>query len=276
MNAARDRSRSAERGRSTRARRRNAGDNEAGGMGAKFRADRAASRASRDLEVRLGTLAWAEAARAEVDVRPDYAGSLFMRWEAPRQRRLVALTLDALTAGDTVLAREVAVEVRRDTRAHLVGPNGAGKTTLLAALARACPLPADRVLWLPQELTREDEAALLARARGLDPEARGRLLALLARLGVDPTQALSGAACSPGEARKLLLAEGLARAVWLVVLDEPTNHLDLPSIERVQEALASYPGALLTTSHDAAFARAITRTTWRLDGRRLLVEADAP
>jgi ATPase subunit of ABC transporter with duplicated ATPase domains len=42
-----------------------------------------------------------------------------------------------------------------------------------------------------------------------------------------------------------------------VVLDEPTNHLDLPSIERLQRALASYPGALIVVSHDEKFARGI-------------------
>jgi len=34
------------------------------------------------------------------------------------------------------------------------------------------------------------------------------------------------------------------------VLDEPTNGLDLESRERVEEALAGYPGTLLLVSHD--------------------------
>jgi ATPase subunit of ABC transporter with duplicated ATPase domains len=35
-----------------------------------------------------------------------------------------------------------------------------------------------------------------------------------------------------------LLATGLARHAWLLLLDEPTNHLDLPTIERLEAALA--------------------------------------
>ncbi|MCZ7680894.1 MAG: ABC transporter ATP-binding protein [Sandaracinaceae bacterium] len=52
---------------------------------------------------------------------------------------------------------------------------------------------------------------------------------------------LASERASPGEARKLWLAEGLGRRVWCVVLDEPTNHLDVPSIERLEAALVGYP-----------------------------------
>ncbi|MEI0735649.1 hypothetical protein VQ056_01515 [Paenibacillus sp. JTLBN-2024] len=39
------------------------------------------------------------------------------------------------------------------------------------------------------------------------------------------------------------------------MLDEPTNYLDIQTREVVEEALASYPGALLAVSHDRMLVR---------------------
>ena len=51
-----------------------------------------------------------------------------------------------------------------------------------------------------------------------------------------------------------MLALGLGRHAWALVLDEPTNHLDLPTVERLEAALADYPSAILLVTHDDAFA----------------------
>src|SRR5262249_44699330 len=88
------------------------------------------------------------------------------------------------------------------------------------------------------------------------------LLTILAGLGVDPDRLLASRRPSPGEARKLWLAHGLARQVWAVVLGEPTNHLDLPSIERLEETLVDYSGALPLATHDDAPARRVASTRW--------------
>jgi ATPase subunit of ABC transporter with duplicated ATPase domains len=61
------------------------------------------------------------------------------------------------------------------------------------------------------------------------------------------------------------LAEALSRHVWALVLDEPTNHLDLPSVERLEAALADYPGAIVLVTHDDIFAANLTTRALRVE-----------
>jgi ATPase subunit of ABC transporter with duplicated ATPase domains len=124
---------------------------------------------------------------------------------------------------------------------------------------------------LDQEL--DDPRAVLDEVRALDPMLRGRVLGVVALLGVDPDRVLVSDEPSPGEARKLALARALADDVGVVVLDEPTNHLDLPSIERLQTALEGFGGALVLVTHDPALAAAVTDTTWEVADHHVVVRA---
>ena len=138
-------------------------------------------------------------------------------------------------------------------------------------MMRGAHVALSRILFLPQELTAHAGAAMLDSVRELPADERGRALSLVAALGVDPDRLLESASPSPGEARKLAMAYGLGRQVWAMVLDEPTNHLDMPAIERLEEALVEYPGAMVIVTHDAALAKRCTSIEWRLRAGRVEV-----
>ena len=201
----------------------------------------------------------------------DVGRSFFIDYEPARRSRLVAYS-GPLTAGDALIAEDVDVELQRDDRVRLAGINGAGKTTLLDALVAGSGLPDTRLLYLPQELTEAEVATALNRLHSLSPNQKGRVLNLVAALGVDPDRLLATDDPSPGEARKLAMANGLALSAWCVLLDEPTNHLDLPSVERLEDAVAAYPGAVLIVSHDDAFAAATTSRSWTIHAGVLVEE----
>jgi len=195
--------------------------------------------------------------------RKELGRQLFFDYEHPRRRVLLAYEGELRVPG-RVLVPHISVQIARGDRIRLVGANGAGKTTLLAALAAGSSLPEERLLYLPQELGRRDVVEACDRLAGLPPDSKGRVLNLVAALGVDPDRLLSTDRPSPGEARKLVMAFGLALSAWCLVLDEPTNHLDLPSVERIETAVAEFPGAVLIVSHDERFAKRTTVSEWRI------------
>jgi len=195
--------------------------------------------------------------------------SIFLDYQPAPMSRLFSVDVAELRAGEKQLLHDVHAVIARDSRIRLAGPNGAGKTTLLTALLASSHLPPERVLLVPQEIETDEASRVLEETRALPAHERGRVMSLVAALGTDPERLLRSAQPSPGETRKLLIALGLGRHAWAAVLDEPTNHLALPSIERLERALAQYPGALLLVTHDDAFAAKLVNETWRLEGGAL-------
>jgi macrolide transport system ATP-binding/permease protein len=142
----------------------------------------------------------------------------------------------------------------------VTGPNGAGKSTLLAALAGR--LAADggtvrrrsglRVGLLEQDVRLADPAesprALYRRTVGEERSERVPLDALGLVGGGDLDRPVG--ALSVGQQRRVALALILAKPPHVFLLDEPTNHLSLALASDLEDALGSYPGAVVIASHD--------------------------
>ena len=62
---------------------------------------------------------------------------------------------------------------------------------------------------------------------------------------------------SGGEKVRCMLSRQMFKRANLLLLDEPTNHLDLESIQAFNNALISFPGQVLFTSHDHEFVSTV-------------------
>lgn len=261
--------------RSGSSRMKNRRDRDATSAAAKHRAERGERGISQQVAVTRAQLDRVADALSQVRFQKDVGGDVFVDYEPSPKPVLMTLIAKELRAGSRPLLRDIHLQVTREDRVWLVGPNGSGKSTLLRALLGAAMVPASRLLYLPQELDDATARELLQRVRVLPRLERGRVLSLVATLGVEPDSLLRSLQPSPGQARKLALAYGLGTLVWGLILDEPTNHLDLPAIERLEVCLQRYPGCFVIVTHDSFLLQEAANTIWRLSDGRVQVEHTA-
>lgn len=149
-------------------------------------------------------------------------------------------------------------------RIALTGENGSGKSTFLNWLLPRVNLPPERVIFVPQEISQEESRRILEDVFALSAADKGRLMTLVSRLGSRPHRLLSSELPSPGEVRKILLAQGLMKSPHLIAMDEPTNHMDLPSIHCLESVLKAAPCGILLVSHDRYFLNTVGITEWTI------------
>ena len=232
----------------------------------------------RQMESRIARLDEVEEPRKEWVLQFDIAA-------APRSSGVVATLNEAtLRLGDFVLG-PVSAQVDAGDRIGITGPNGAGKTTLLRLLlgesspdTGTASLGASVAVGVIDQArtTLDDDQRLGDAFEAAVPElTQAEVRTLLAKFGLKADQVTSEVGrLSPGERTRAAMALLQARGVNLLVLDEPTNHLDLPAIQQLEEALASYDGALLLVSHDRRLLDNVTLDRrWRVADGSVTQEA---
>ncbi len=177
--------------------------------------------------------------------------------------------------------RDFSYHLLRQDRIGIVGHNGAGKSTLLKLIAGELQPDAGQVdtgitvkighfsqegreLDLDMrvydyihgiaEETRTDEGTFTAKQmmeRFLFPS----------QLQSVPIGRLSG-----GERRRLFLLGILMEAPNVLLLDEPTNDLDIMTLSILEDYLQSFPGPILTVSHDRFFLDKVAETIFEVKG----------
>lgn len=206
----------------------------------------------------------AERRVADLHLDKVYGGSLDVVAKPSPRKVLASLPAGSIDMGEGRQLHHPDLHIGNTDRIGLCGRNGSGKSTLLAALLQRTTLESG-VVHVPQEVPEEQSRALLEAVKRLPSAERGRVLSIVARLDSPPARMLDGEALSPGEVRKLMLAQGLLAEPHLIVMDEPTNHLDIRSVEALQDVLEQCACALVLVSHDDRFLDALASVRWRFE-----------
>lgn len=196
------------------------------------------------------------------------------------------LHLDSLDIafGERTLISHADAVLRKGERIALAAPNGFGKTTLLrliigeleATAGEVRIMPSVKLGYLDQTAASFDDSQnIVELLSAISHDTADNILTLLHRSGLFRDAHLaskSGAELSLGQRRKLGIACLIHSRANVLLLDEPTNHLDLMSLEALERALLSFPGAILAATHDRWFIDKIATSVWRLRDGNLVVD----
>ena len=171
--------------------------------------------------------------------------------------------------GDRLLFDDLSFSLPPGGIVGVIGPNGAGKTTLFRLIAgieepdkgTIRTAPAVELAYVDQSRAELDPSHSiweevsgghdLIQLGGREEMNSRAYVASFNFKGADqqkPVGHLSG-----GERNRVHLAKLLAGGGNLLLLDEPTNDLDVDTLRALEEALASYSGCAMITSHDRWF-----------------------
>ena len=180
-----------------------------------------------------------------------------------------------LSFGLNPLFTGVDLYINRGDKICLVGRNGCGKSTLLKVIAGEIEAddgeffmqPGIRVGYMPQEpifdgfkTLREVVENGLGKTEKNQTYRADKLIEYFdIRAEQNPEES------SGGERRKAALAAALINEPDILLLDEPTNHLDIEAIEKLEDVINKFAGAVIVISHDRSFLQNVSKTTFWLD-----------
>lgn len=184
-----------------------------------------------------------------------------------RHRRLLKVTNLAKTYSEKALFTDLNLEISTGERIRIAGNNGTGKTTLFKIILGDLSPDAGEVKLAPNlqlGYIAQDVFGLNLQQNFFTQTTAEPTEVFQAAVTMDLTKLDLQKPCqqlSRGQLTKLAFLKILLTPVDLLILDEPTNHLDIRAHENIEQALKTYPGAILFATHDEKFASMINPET---------------
>ncbi|MBC7461068.1 MAG: ABC-F family ATP-binding cassette domain-containing protein [Thermoleophilia bacterium] len=199
-------------------------------------------------------------------------------------RRLGSKVVDAVDIsvkfGERQLLNDLTWRLGPGDRVALVGANGSGKTTLINVLSGRIKPDSGHVetgATVHIAHLSQDTAEIPGHLRVIEALEAVRKVAktsegieltagkLAERFGFKgPKSRTLVKDLSGGERRRLQLMRLLLEEPNVLILDEPTNDLDIDTLQALEDLLDSWPGTLITISHDRYFVERVSDNVYAL------------
>lgn len=198
--------------------------------------------------------------------RPETEEAIFFRFAPgegiPAGKWVIDYELPLLMAGEKELAHSIRLQIRGPEKVCIIGKNGVGKTTLLRTIARQLLERTDiRAAYMPQnyeELLDLDSTPVEYLCKTWDKEEITRIRTYLGSMKYT-LQEMDHAIrdLSGGQKAKLLLLKMSMEHRNVLILDEPTRNFSPLSGPVIRDLLRSFPGAIISVSHDRKYIREV-------------------
>ncbi|MFC5603412.1 ABC-F family ATP-binding cassette domain-containing protein [Sporosarcina koreensis] len=211
------------------------------------------------------------------------AGDMDVSLKTSRLGKKVIETHDiSKSYGDKKVIDHFSCLLQSGDRIAIVGPNGAGKSTLMKLFAKDIEPDSGtiemgstvKIAHFHQQLPMMDENKRIIEyiretSNDIEDSSGTRISAtqMLERfLFPSSSHGTPIGKLSGGERKRLYLLKLLMEQPNVLLLDEPTNDLDIETLSVLESFIDSFPGVVMTISHDRFFLDRTSTKLWVLDG----------
>ena len=189
---------------------------------------------------------------------------------------MIRITDLSLKIGKEMILSNINLHIEKGKITGLVGRNGCGKSTLLKIISGQLEAdsgeifiqPATKVSYMEQNADFTSFKSLrdivLSGLKNEDVNTMSYKADILIS-HFEINEEMSPLTASGGELKKAALAKALISEPDILLLDEPTNHLDIATIEKLEEIIIKFQGAVILISHDRSFLNHTSNATLWID-----------